>query len=223
MQNQRIKNFWIQVINDLKLYKGVAPNLITENEGNATDDLWQEKLNQRRTWVEIRNYALTICEDIFQKATMNNDAWVGGMDDLFNYLRGNNINAQVLTDYWNGTVFWTLGDNERLLIETETHLGVDNLSDLTTEPEYTMPISLERTLFWLREFDKVMTRNIDIFDTNIVTGRPLSINEDKVIRRGRPRERRAGAYRITHSGEIQIEQRPRARQRRAVGGESRDA
>ena len=180
MQNQRIKNFWIQVINDLKLYKGVAPNLITENEGNATDDLWQEKLNQRRTWVEIRNYALTICEDIFQKATMNNDAWVGGMDGLFNYLRGNNINAQVLTDYWNGAVFWTLGDNERLLIETETHLGVDNLNDLTTEPEYTMPISLERTLFWLREFDKIMTKNIDIFDTDIVTGRPLSIDEDKV-------------------------------------------
>jgi len=42
---------------------------------------------------------LTICEDIFQKATMNNDAWVGGMDGLFNYLRGNNINAQVYADY----------------------------------------------------------------------------------------------------------------------------
>ena len=73
-----------------------------------------------------------------------------------------------------------MGDNERLLIETETHLGVDNLNDLTTEPEYTMPISLERTLFWLREFDKIMTKNIDIFDTDIVTGRPLSIDEDKV-------------------------------------------
>jgi len=77
-------------------------------------------------------------------------------------------------------VFGTARDSERLLIETETHLGVDNLSDLTTEPEYTMPISLERTLFWLREFDKIMTRNIDIFDTDIVTGRPLSIDEDKV-------------------------------------------
>jgi len=77
-------------------------------------------------------------------------------------------------------VFLTLWDNERLLIEAETHLRVDNLNDLTTEPEYTMPISLERTLFWLREFDKIMTRNIDIFDTNIVTGIPLSINEDKV-------------------------------------------
>lgn len=73
-----------------------------------------------------------------------------------------------------------MGDNERLLIETETHLRVDNLNDLTTEPEYTMPISLERTLFWLREFDKIMTKNIDIFDTDIVTGRPLSIDEDKV-------------------------------------------
>jgi len=77
-------------------------------------------------------------------------------------------------------VLGTMRDNERLLIETETHLGVDNLNDLTTEPEYTMLISLERTLFWLREFDKIMTKNIDIFDTDIVTGRPLSIDEDKV-------------------------------------------
>jgi hypothetical protein len=39
MQNQEIKSFWIQVISDLKTYKGVTPDRITENEGNPDDVL----------------------------------------------------------------------------------------------------------------------------------------------------------------------------------------
>jgi len=74
-----------------------------------------------------------------------------------------------------------LGDNERLLIETETHLGVDNLNDLTTEPEYTMNFSLERTLFWLEEIrSKVVVKNLDIFEVDAATGQVLSVEEDKV-------------------------------------------
>jgi hypothetical protein len=35
MRNQRIKNFWIQIINRLEIHKGVTPDMITENEGNT--------------------------------------------------------------------------------------------------------------------------------------------------------------------------------------------
>src|SRR2546421_8718502 len=72
-------------------------------------------------------------------------------------------------------------NSEKLIIEAQTHLGVDNLNDLTTDPKYQMPIGLEKMLFLLNEFsDKIVIRNPDIFDRDPVTNDIVGINEGKV-------------------------------------------
>ena len=66
------KNFWIEAIEALRQYKGVAWNILEANDNSEDGDVLANKFSDLGTWNEIETFAVEVCKEIYQKATVNN-------------------------------------------------------------------------------------------------------------------------------------------------------
>ena len=138
MINQKIKTYWIEKIEKLKFEKGVLPELLTENEGSMDDTVWQNKLEAIDNWVNIRDYALAICKDIYDKTTVTNssDTWPQRIGAQIAKLADASDGRKANDEYWD--ILW---ENLRDLENQNVDL-IDVFKDkIGVDPEDTATIT----------------------------------------------------------------------------------